>query len=386
MVTEPVPEATLLRTALYERHVAAGAKIVPFSGWEMPIQYRGILSEHQAVRSSVGVFDLSHMGRLYVRGRGAHELVQWLTTNDVRKLAPGRAQYSLFCGGDGQVLDDIVVYNLGEEMLVVVNASNRDKLLGWIAEQRSDAEAGSDAVLEDATLETAMIGFQGPRSEESLQPLVEASLRDLRYYAGVSTKVLGREALVARTGYTGEDGFEIIVAADDGPALWDALLRERAEVRPTPSGLGARDTLRLEAGMALYGHEIDELTNPYDAGLGRVVKLDKGPFVSRGALERTAREPRARRLIAFELTEPGVPRQGYPIVDQGRPVGQVTSGNVSPSLGKPIGMGYAPAELGQPGQPLAVEIRGRSVSARVTTLPFYAHRTKRTGRTAPGRV
>jgi aminomethyltransferase len=380
MTTEPAAPVALLETALVDRHLAANARMVEFGGWRMPIQYRGILAEHQAVRSAVGVFDLSHMGRLYVRGRDAHALVQMLATNDVLKLAPGRAQYSLFCGADGRILDDIVVYNLGEQVLVVVNASNRDKLLRWIADQVRGAAAGLDAELHDSTRETVMIGFQGPQAELALQPLVDAPLADLRYYAALRARVAGFDGLVARTGYTGEDGFELIVAADDGPALWDALLMGQAGVTPTPCGLGARDTLRLEAGMALYGHEIDEQTNPYEAGLGRVVKLDKGPFVARDALRAIADRGVERRLVGFELVEGGVPRQDYPILDRGRRVGRVTSGNVSPSLGKPIGMGYVPTELAEPGQSIAVEIRGRAAAASVVALPFYQHRTKRIGR------
>ena len=383
MTTDSAAASGLLETALCERHAAANARLVPFAGWNMPIQYRGILVEHQAVRSAVGVFDLSHMGRLYVRGPGAHGLVQWLATNDLGKLAPGRAQYSLFCGSQGQILDDIVVYNLGEEVLVVVNASNREKILAWIAEQQRGPAAGHEARVHDATLETVMIGFQGPRSESSLRPLVEAPLAELRYYAGVRTRVAGRGALVARTGYTGEDGFELIVGAADGPAIWDLLLEVRDGVTPTACGLGARDTLRLEAGMALYGHEIDEDTNPYEAGLGRVVKLDKGPFVARDALAPVAERGVERRLIGFELTEGGVPRQDYPILAEGQAVGRVTSGNMSPSLGKPIGMGYVRTDLAEPDQSIAVEIRGRAVPARVVPLPFYQHRTKRAGRAAP---
>jgi len=379
MATDKLTSTVPLKTALHGRHVAARARLVDFAGWDMPIQYRGILAEHAAVRAAVGVFDLSHMGRVYVRGAGPHGLVQWLATNDVSRLTPGRAQYSLFCGDDGRILDDVVVYNLGHELMIVVNASNRPKLLEWIADARCRPLA-PPAANHAATTETAMIGFQGPAAQRSLQPLAEASLDDLRYYAAVATTVAGRPALVARTGYTGEDGFELIVAAEDGPAIWDTLLEERGGVVPVPCGLGARDTLRLEAGMALYGHEIDEGTSPYEAGLGRVVKLDKGPFVSRDALATLAALEPERRLVGFELLESGVPRQGYPIVDEGEVVGTVTSGTVSPTLGKPIGMGYVSAALAEPGSRLGVEIRGRAVPAVVVATPFYQHRTKRTGR------
>jgi aminomethyltransferase len=344
----------------------------------MPIQYKnGIRAEHLAVRSGVGVFDLSHMGRLYVRGPDALKLVQGLTTNDAGRLGRGRAQYSLICGDRGQILDDIIVYNLGDELLLVVNASNREKILAWIGEQRKGALAGLDATVDDQTFETAMIGFQGPESERLLQGLVSGDLSTLRYYASVKSTVARRDALVARTGYTGEDGFEVIVDAQYGPETWDLLLEERHGVQPVAAALGARDTLRLEAGMPLYGHEIDEDANPFEAGLGRVVKLNKGAFGGSTALAEISERGVERKLVAFELTAGGVPRQGYPILDGEAAVGQVTSGNVSPSLGTPIGMAYVPTRLTEPGTEIAVEIRGKAIPARVTTLPFYAHKTKK---------
>src|SRR6476620_3759831 len=232
MTDDAVSPDALLQTALHSRHLAAGARMVDFGGWDMPIQYRGIRAEHLAVRSGVGVFDLSHMGRLYVRGADALRLVQWLATNDAGRLAPGRAQYSLVCGERGQILDDIIVYNLGDQWLLVVNASNRTKILAWIAEQQAGPLAGIDATIHDATFETAMIGFQGPESERLLQELVDVPLATLRYYAALSGTVAGRPALIARTGYTGEDGFELIVSATDGPAIWDTLLEPRGGVEP----------------------------------------------------------------------------------------------------------------------------------------------------------
>lgn len=352
--------------------------MVDFGGWDMPIQYKnGIRAEHLAVRSGVGVFDLSHMGRLYVRGPDALRLVQWLTTNDAGRLGQGRAQYSLICGERGQILDDVIVYNLGDDMLLVVNASNRLKILAWVDEQRRGPLAGLDVTVDDQTFETVMIGFQGPESEGLLQGLVSGDLSTLRYYATVTSTVYRRNALIARTGYTGEDGFELILGADDGPEIWDVLLDERGGVQPVAAGLGARDTLRLEAGMPLYGHEIDEGANPFEAGLGRVVKLAKGEFAGSKALAGVSERGVDRRLVAFELTAGGVPRQGYPILDGESAVGQVTSGNVSPSLGTPIGMAYVPTKLSEPGTEVAVEIRGKAVPARVTTLPFYPHKTKK---------
>jgi aminomethyltransferase len=376
MTGDAAAGGALLRTALYDKHLAAGARMVDFGGWDMPIQYKhGIRAEHLAVRSGVGVFDLSHMGRLYVRGPDALRLVQWLATNDAGRL--GRAQYSLICGERGQILDDIIVYNLGDELLLVVNASNRLKILAWIDRQRAGSLSGLDVTVDDRTFETAMIGFQGPESERLLQPLVSVDLATLRYYAALSGTVYRRNALIARTGYTGEDGFELIVAAEDSPEIWDVLLEERHGVQPVPAALGARDTLRLEAGMPLYGHEIDEDANPFEAGLGRVVKLAKGEFAGSHALAEISERGVERRLVAFGLTAGGVPRQGYPILDGESAVGQVTSGNVSPSLGTPIGMAYVPTRLTEPGTEIAVEIRGKAVPARVATLPFYAHKTKK---------
>jgi aminomethyltransferase len=319
------------------------------------------------------------MGRLYVRGADALRLVQWLATNDAGRLGPGRAQYSLICGDRGQVLDDIIVYNLGEQFLLVVNASNRLKILSWIDEQRQGPLAGLDVTIDDQTFETAMIGFQGPESEGLLQGLVSGELSTLRYYAAQQGTIYRRDALMARTGYTGEDGFEVIVSAKDGPEIWNVLLEERHGVKPVAAALGARDTLRLEAGMPLYGHEIDEDANPFEAGLGRVVKLDKGEFAGSKALAEIAERGVDRRLVGFELTVGGVPRQGYPVLDGSRPVGQVTSGNVSPSLGKPIGIAYVPNNLSEPGTSIAIEIRGKGVPAVVTTLPFYPHKTKKIG-------
>jgi aminomethyltransferase len=377
MTDDAAPPGALLQTALHGRHLAADARMVDFGGWDMPIQYRGILAEHAAVRSAVGVFDLSHMGRLYVRGPGARDLVQGLTTNDVDRLAPGRAQYSLICADDGRILDDVIVYNLDPEILVVVNASNRLKLLSWIEELRAGPLADIDADLHDATLESTMIGFQGPDSARLLQEIVSIPLDDLRYYAAMAGTCAGRNALIARTGYTGEDGFEVIVSAADGPETWDTLLETRGGVQPVACGLGARDTLRLEAGMALYGHEIDETTNPYEAGLGRVVRLGKENFAGKPALAAISEHGVDRKLAAFELTVPGVPRQGYPVMAGDQAVGRVTSGNVSPSLNKPIGMAYVPAALSEIGTEIAIEVRNRQLPARIVPLPFYEHRTRR---------
>lgn len=364
-----------LRTPLYDLHVQAGAKMTDFAGWLMPIQYRSIILEHQAVRSSVGLFDLSHMGRLLFRGPEATELVQWLTVNDVRRLADGQAQYSLFCNEQGGILDDVVIYLRGDQYLIVVNASNRDKLWRWIQARR--LERGLRAEVVDETLLVAMIGVQGPLSEETLQPLVSIDLQSLGYYWSRHAMVAGADATIARTGYTGEDGFEVMLPAESAAGLWQHLLSQEHPARPTPCGLGARDTLRLEAGMPLYGHEITESSNPYEAGLGRVVKLDKGDFIGRSALAALHRQPLRRRLTAFQMVENGVPRQGYLVLAAGREVGWVTSGGFGPSLRANIGMAYVPVELAELGREFDVLVRERPVRARAVPLPFYPHHTRR---------
>ncbi|HEX3243782.1 MAG TPA: glycine cleavage system aminomethyltransferase GcvT [Chloroflexota bacterium] len=369
-------DSPLLRTALFEEHVAAGARLVEFGGWEMPVQYQGIIAEHLIVRSGVGLFDLSHMGRLRFRGSNALECVQYLTTNDVARLSSGRAQYSLCCADDGGVLDDVVVYRLDAEILMVVNASNRQKILDRIA-QLSEPQS-RDVSIEDSTLTTAMIGVQGPQAESYLQPICDIDLSAIRYYAGVDGKVDGAPAFVARTGYTGEDGFELIVAAEQAAPLWRRLQATRNGVSPAPCGLGARDTLRLEAGMALYGHELNERTTPYEAGLGRVVKLGTGQFAGQAALQVLSEKPPERWLVGFELISQGVPRQGYEVLENGANIGTVTSGTMSPSLHRPIGLAYVANDRDRAvGSEIQIEIRGRPVPARIAAVPFYAHRTKR---------
>jgi len=326
------------------------------------------------VREAAGLFDLSHMGRLYFRAEAGRRLLQWLSTNNVEALAPGRAQYGLLCNEAGGILDDTVAYNLEEQLLLVVNASNRGKILGWIARQW---QAGYTADVKDATLETTMIGLQGPQAEAVLQPLTDLDLPAIRYYAANRGRVADFDALVARTGYTGEDGFELVVSAADGPRLWQVLAERETPVRPALCGLGARDTLRLEAGMALYGHELTEETNPFEANLGRVVKLDKGDFVGRAALAALAERPPSRRLVGFQMVDNAVPRQGYPVLSRGQTVGQVTSGSFSPTLKRNLGMAYVSAALSEPGTEIEVVVRERAQRAVVVALPHYPHRTRR---------
>jgi aminomethyltransferase len=358
--------AALLRTALYEAHRRLGGRMVDFAGWEMPVQYpSGIIAEHLAVRAGCGVFDLSHMGRVFVRGRDALSLAQRCTTRDLARIAPGQAAYSLLCREDGGILDDVIAYLLGpEEVLFVFNASNRESDTAWFQQHAS----GLDAQIEDQTFQTALIGVQGPDAQAVLQPLTQADLEPLPGYSFTWTDVQGNTALVARTGYTGEDGFEVMVDAAHADALWTALT-EKAQ----PAGLGARDTLRTEAGMALYGHEIDTSTNPYEARLGWVVNLNKQEFVGRETLARIKEQGPSRRLVGLLVEPGGVPRPGYALLSEDRPVGKLTSGTYSPSLKRNIALGYAPVHLGPR---LAVEMRGKPVPADVTKLPFVPHRTR----------
>ncbi len=364
----------LLQTPLHAWHAAHGARLVPFGGWSMPVQYAGgILAEHRATRAGAGLFDISHMGRVEVVGPDALTLLQRTTTNDVSRLAVGRAQYSIMCNEAGGTLDDLVVYRLPDRYFVVVNAARHEGDLAWWREQAR----GLDVKLVDRTREVAMIALQGPAAETLLQPVCSVPLDQMRYYTATRAEVGGRAALLARTGYTGEDGFELMPAGEDAVGLWNALLACREPVTPTPAGLGARDTLRLEAGMALYGHELTEEITPLEAGLERVVKLEKGEFVGRAALQAQRAAGLARRLVGFEMIESAIPRQGYPVVLGNEAVGVVTSGSFGPSVERPIGMAYVRPELAAEGTELAVLVRDRAAAARVRALPFWPHRTKR---------
>ena len=362
-------EATLQTTPLAQRHAELGARMIEFGGWLMPVQYGSILDEHRAVRERVGLFDLSHMGELFVEGSAAGEALASALVTNPPALKVGRAHYSMITAPDGGVIDDLIVYRLGEErFLVVANASNALVVSDALAERLS----GFKAVLDDRSLATALIAIQGPRSVEVLQPHTDVDLGSLRYYAIAEGHVAGIEALVARTGYTGEDGFEVFVDWERAADLWDALLPAVRDAEGLPVGLGARDTLRLEAGMPLYGNELDRTTNPFEANLGRVVKLDKpGDFIGRAALERVAATGPARRLVGLVMEGRGIARHGYPVHAEERRTGVVTSGTQSPTLGSPIAMAYVASGDAEPGTILEVEIRDQRVPARVVPLPFY---------------
>ncbi len=361
----------MLETALVERHRALGGRLIDFAGWEMPVQYSGILEEHRAVRERVGLFDLSHMGEVWVTGPDAAAGLAHALVSDPPRLANGRAHYSMICAADGGILDDLIVYRLADDRLLVVpNAANRETVVSALHERL----AGHDAAIDDASLRTSLVAVQGPRAAELLTPLTDIDLSTLRYYSIADGNVCGHPALVARTGYTGEDGFELLVGWDAALPIWDALLDAGQPLGILPCGLGARDTLRLEAGMPLYGNELDRNTNPYAAGLGRVVKLDKAAdFVGRAALARVAESGPSKQLVALTLEGRSIARHGYPILALGSAdeMGVVTSGAPSPTLGVPIAMGYVPPSETAVGTMVEVAIRGSRATAEVVPLPFY---------------
>jgi aminomethyltransferase len=360
--------APLKRTPLFEEHVSLGAKIVPFAGWEMPVQYpSGITAEHRAVREAAGLFDVSHMGEFVLRGPQALDLVQRVTVNDASRVEVGQAQYSAMCYPHGGVVDDLIVYRFADHWMLVVNASNLDKDLAWIRGHAGDL----DVEVEDRSDAMALIALQGPAAREILRPLASINVDDVRYYHFMEGKVNGVPAVIAGTGYTGEDGFELCVAPEDAPGVWRALLAQGRSAGLIPAGLGSRDSLRLEVGYALYGNDLDDEHTPLESGLGWITKLDKGDFIGRDALLRQKEAGVPRRLVGMRITGKGFPRHGYPILSGGAPVGVVTSGTVSPSLGFGVAMGYVSPELAKPDTAVQIDVRGKPVDAVVQRPPFY---------------
>jgi aminomethyltransferase len=362
-------DETLKRTPLYDVHRALGARMVPFGGWEMPVQYTGILEEHRAVRTRAGLFDVSHMGEIDLAGSGAIAFAQHLLTNDVGRLSPGQALYSPMCTPEGGIIDDLLVYRMSDtRAMLVVNAANADEDLAWVR-----AHAGAEVRVTDRSAETALLALQGPRAQEILQRLVSIPLDSLRYYwFRADVQVTGRGTVVSRTGYTGEDGFEVYLDARDAVSVWGAILEAGRGSGLVPAGLGARDTLRLEAGYLLHGNDMDKTTTPLEVGLGWTVKFDKGEFIGAPALRRQKAAGIARRLAGFTLRERAIARHGFPILMNGARVGHVTSGSFGPTVEKSIGLGFVPAPETDPGKPLAVEIRTRAAPGVITKLPFYA--------------
>jgi aminomethyltransferase len=359
----------LKRTPLYECHIKAGARMVPFVGWEMPVQYRGVIEEHRAVRTAVGLFDVSHMGEIEVLGKRALDLVQFVTCNDASKLSVGRAHYSGLMTPRGTFVDDLLVHKFADDRyFLVVNAANADKDYAYLCAQAPGFE-GVEVV--NRSDDFAQIAVQGPKALAVLQRLTPVNLAEIKYYRFVEGPVDGVPAIIARTGYTGEDGFEVYLAPERAAALWDRLMEVGAPEGIMPAGLGARDTLRFEACMHLYGNDISDETTPLEAGLEWITKLDKGTFLGREALVRQQSAGVTRRLVGFEMKERGIARHGYPILSGGKVVGEVTSGTHAPTLGKALGLGYVPVALAAPGTMIDIEIRGQGVAAQVVPTPFY---------------
>jgi aminomethyltransferase len=368
------PDAVpLKRTPLHAAHVRLGARMIGFGGWDMPVQYRGIVEEHRTTRAAAGCFDVSHMGEFEFRGRDAIQALQRLTTNDVGALKVGQVQYSLLCYEDGGIVDDLTLSRLGDDhYMMTVNAANIDKDWAWVTGRlEGQVEA------RNVSAETGLIAVQGLRAEGLVGRLSDVDVTQIGYYRFARGRVAGVPAIISRTGYTGEDGFELYVPAEKTEAVWEALLAAGKPDGVAPAGLGARDTLRLEMKYALYGNDIDQTTNPLEAGLGWVVKLGKGEFIGKPAIDHVKAEGPRRRLVGFEMIDRGVARHGYRVLRDGVEIGHVTSGSYGPSVDRYIGVGYVPAALSAVGTEIEVEVRGRPQKARVATTPFYPPKVKK---------
>ncbi len=363
------------RTPLYDRHVAMGAKTVEFGGWDMPVQYTGIIEEHHATRTAAGLFDISHMGQINVSGPAALPFLQHIATQDVSTIAEGLANYALLCYPDGGIVDDIFIYHLPQRYLVVVNASNVDKDFAWMQEHSQ----GFNVQLENISSATTMLALQGPKAEAILDRVTDVDVTKLWFHGVVEGVLCGDvPAIIARTGYTGEDGFELFFENAYAERVWNSLLQAGQVDGLKPIGLGARDSLRFEPKLALYGHEISDQINPYEAGLGWVVKLDKGPFIGREALQRIKAEGPRRKLVGLEMIGRGIARQGYLVATpEGETVGEVTSGMPAPTLGKNLALALVRADLARLGTELDVIVRNKPVRAVVVKTPFYQSRYKK---------
>lgn len=364
------PGVALKRTALYEAHLALGARMVEFGGWSMPVEYSGIVNEHLAVRTRAGLFDVSHMGEIEVRGPKALALLQHLMCNDVSRLKLYQAQYSALMEANGAAVDDCVVHRLGDEhFFICVNAANTERDYEHVA--RHSPYSSSEAVVENVSAKFAQLALQGPAAVDILQPLTDCALPGLPYYWCRPARCCGIAGLLAHTGYTGEDGFEFYFPPAEAQRVWKGMLDAGQAKGIVPVGLGARNTLRLEAAYPLYGHELDAGITLLEANLGWICKLEKGPFLGRDALVRQKENGVARKLVGFEMTERGIAREGYPVWIEGKACGRVTSGSFAPYLKKNIGLALIGAEFAQPGREIHIEIRGKQVAARQAALPFY---------------
>lgn len=355
------------KTAFYDAHKNSGAKLVEFAGFEMPVQYSSMIAEHKAVRETAGLFDVSHMGEIFVEGDKALEFIQYITINNAARLADGQIQYSAMCYENGGIVDDLLVYKFNDnKYMLVVNASNKEKDLAWMIKNNI-----AGAVIRDESDEYSLLAIQGPASQEILQQVCDKTL-DMPYYFFFEAPVCGVKAIVSRTGYTGELGYEIYFKGDSNDALniWNGLMEAGKEYNITPCGLGSRDSLRLEMGMCLYGNDINQTTNPIEAGLKWITKLKKGDFIGRDVLQKVDEEGPERKLCGMISDVKAFPRHGYDITYNGEKIGVVTSGTVSPVLDKPIAMGYLPVEFAAEGAKVNIMIRGKEVPAVVVKLPF----------------
>ena len=357
------------RTALFSKHEALGAKLVHFAGFDMPLQYEGVIKEHIAVRTTAGAFDVSHMGEFIVKGKNAEKFLNYVTINDVSKIEVGQAQYSAMCYDDGGIIDDLLIYRYNDYYMLVVNAANIEKDFNWLNGQLLD-----DVILENHSADISLIAVQGPQSRNILSKILESNISDLPFYYFLEGKVAGCDVTIARTGYTGELGFEIYGNNEDIPSVWDALFSIGKPMGLVPTGLAARDTLRLEMKFCLYGNDIDKTTHPYEAGLGWITKIDKGNFIGRESII-DRKENMARRLVCIEMLDKAIPRQGYEIYIDAEKIGYFTSGGQSPSLQKGIGLAYINRPHTKSGTEIEVEIRGKRKKAVIVKPPFYKEGT-----------
>lgn len=355
-------------TALSQVHAELGAKMVPFAGYNMPVTYAGLKHEHEVVRTKVGVFDVSHMGEFFVRGENAEALLQKVTSNDVSKLVVGKAQYCYLPNNEGGIIDDLIIYKIADqEFMLIVNASNIEKDWNWISSQN---DVGAE--LANESDEWSILAIQGPKAAEAMQSLTSVDLKAMKFYSFEINEFAGiQDVIISATGYTGSGGFEIYVRNKDIKQVWDKVFEAGKAFGIEPIGLGARDTLRLEMGYCLYGNDIDDTTSPFEAGLGWITKFTK-EFINSDALQAEKEAGVKNKLVGFELIDKGVPRQGYPILNaEGEEIGRVTSGTMSPSLNKAIGMGYVPVELATEGSEICIGVRNKSLAAKVVKTPFY---------------
>lgn len=356
------------KTKFYEVHKKLGAKLVDFAGYEMPVQYSSIIDEHKTVRNSVGVFDVSHMGEIFVEGENALDFLQHITTNNASKLSDGRVQYSAMCYEDGGIIDDLLVYRIDEnKYMLVVNASNKDKDFEWMKKNNK-----FDAKLNDKSDDYSLLAVQGPNSQKVIQKLTDVNLEEIEYYHFVQTKVADVDMILSRTGYTGELGYELYFTGDESTAekVWNAIFEAGEEFEIKPVGLGARDSLRLEMGFCLYGNDIDKTTNPIEAGLGWITKLKKGDFIGREPIAKVKEEGVTRKLVPLTTDQKSFPRHGYDVTIDGKKIGYVTSGTVSPVLGKPIALAYVEKEYAQEGTEVNIKIRDKEIPVQIVKLPF----------------